>query len=189
MKPETPPQYNAYWLRLGAGIFDGLCLFIPLNLLMVILLNIDIPTWLLAVGFTFRTFAYIIYSVGMHALWGQTLGKMVTRCRVVSLDGHKLTLKQALYRDSPLIITQIIAFCAALPVVISHTPSGIGFLDFGQKLYPLQGGYPDSDPPKTFPGSQGIFMPSLVPVGPAGWPAIEDKRTNRQTDRRGILYI
>ena len=40
------------------------------------------------------------YPVYFHARWGQTLGKMLARIRVVQLDGRPISLRHALLRSS-----------------------------------------------------------------------------------------
>jgi uncharacterized RDD family membrane protein YckC len=41
-----------------------------------------------------------VYSVFMHARWGQTLGKMVAGARVLGIAGTRISWRQAILRDS-----------------------------------------------------------------------------------------
>jgi uncharacterized RDD family membrane protein YckC len=53
----------------------------------------------------------IVYSVGLHARFGQTLGKRITSVRVIDLSETRgLTLRQALRRDIGLIVFTAAAF-------------------------------------------------------------------------------
>ncbi len=51
--------------------------------------------------------AAIVYSVVLHTLWGQTLGKMLFGIEVVQMDESKLQSNHALMRDLPAIAFQL----------------------------------------------------------------------------------
>ena len=71
-----------------------------------------------AVGFFTFVFA-VAYPTVLHALTGQTLGKVLTRVRVVALDGEALPFGAALLRA--------VVFWAALPLTlgIGHIVGGL----------------------------------------------------------------
>ena len=71
-------------------------------------------------GVAFFTFVFAVaYPMVLHALTGQTLGKLLTRVRVVALDGEPLPLGAALLRA--------VAFWVALPLTlgIGHIVGGL----------------------------------------------------------------
>src|SRR3712207_3055661 len=64
----------------------------------------------------------VVYSVGMHYMYGQTLGKMLVNVQVkdVSEQGE-LTFRQALLRDSVLIGLEIFGLIAL--ILLTYSPS------------------------------------------------------------------
>jgi uncharacterized RDD family membrane protein YckC len=49
---------------------------------------------------TFTLFTYMLYYVAFEAIFGFTIGKMVTGTRVVTVDGHRATFLQILGRSA-----------------------------------------------------------------------------------------
>jgi uncharacterized RDD family membrane protein YckC len=97
-------QYKTFWLRLWSAIVDGL-VFLPIAFLNNFLSDPQRDSGVLVVWAIISYSAYWLYSVLLHARYGQTLGKMATRIKVLDRSGgHIPTLKQALIRDSGYII-------------------------------------------------------------------------------------
>ena len=96
---EIKDRYHTFWPRVSAAIIDGIVLmplafvadpdlYAPGNGIVAIAVNV--------VGYAIP----ILYSVLMHARYGQTLGKMAVRVRVLDLSESRLpTLRQAFFRD------------------------------------------------------------------------------------------
>jgi len=74
---------------------------------------------ILAAWFVVYTLALDFYNVAMHARYGQTLGKMVTGVRVLDASGGKLSLRQALIRDSVPMMLSLLAVGDAWPRVFA----------------------------------------------------------------------
>ena len=116
---NVPEQYRTFWPRFWAGWIDAL-VFLPLW---------PVDSWIenatknspavAAAWFVVSALLFDIYSVGMHARYGQTLGKMVVGVKVLDLGGGKLSLGQALLRDSVLIILNVLAVADGLPRVLA----------------------------------------------------------------------
>ena len=101
------PRYDTFWRRVGAGIADGVILF-PLHWLDSWIFGSGTTPVILLLWFTFNSFSYIIYSVVLHGLYGQTLGKMLTGVRVLDVSETRLSFGQAFLRDSvPMLFTTI----------------------------------------------------------------------------------
>jgi uncharacterized RDD family membrane protein YckC len=67
-----------------------------------VIAEVGIPVHEYAVVFTiaFTLFTYMLYYVAFEAIFGFTIGKMVTGTRVVTVDGHRPTFLQILGRTA-----------------------------------------------------------------------------------------
>ena len=65
------------------------------------------PVGLFALWYTINSVLWAVYTVGMHARYGQTLGKMVMKVMVLDVSERcRINFRQALMRDLvPLIVT------------------------------------------------------------------------------------
>lgn len=110
--PAYPDQkYRTFWPRFWAGITDVLVL-LPLALIAQYILTFDdsfwdTARWLYVVVFILNYTYQWVYSVYMHGRFGQTVGKMSTRVRVVDVKTEgPITFRHALLRDSvPILIS------------------------------------------------------------------------------------
>jgi uncharacterized RDD family membrane protein YckC len=94
---DQTTQYAGFWLRLKAGLVDFL-VFLP-----VALLWFWAPDWGRGAAVAYSVVSnilYFAYSIVGHAIWGQTLGKRVTRIRVVDVSGRPIGWRQAVRRSS-----------------------------------------------------------------------------------------
>lgn len=102
-------KYRTGFRRWAAAFIDGL-IFIPITSIDKtiqnhITTNIGLFLWI-----TFVTILTISYSVLMHYKFGQTLGKMAMKVKVIHFDElNSLTLKQAFIRDIFYIIIELIS--------------------------------------------------------------------------------
>jgi uncharacterized RDD family membrane protein YckC len=92
-------KYNTFGPRFWAGMIDGL-VFMPIGLID------DVMTPQSHGAFAFVAWSIVsyssvwLYSVFLHARYGQTLGKMVTKIKVLDLSEDRVpSLRQALIRD------------------------------------------------------------------------------------------
>ena len=130
--PAYPDQkYRTFWPRFWAGITDALVLS-PLALIAQYILTLDdsfwdTARWLYVVVFVLNYIYQWMYSVYMHGRFGQTVGKMSTRVRVVDFKTEgPITFRQALLRDIvpiltsiPLIIYESYRLIMGLPISVS----------------------------------------------------------------------
>ena len=114
---DTHPA--GFWVRLLAFAIDAIVIALAQLVLQVIAVaRLGADAALNAVGvFTF-VFA-VAYPTVLHAIAGQTIGKLLTRVRVVALDGGPLPLGAAFLRA--------IVFWAALPLTfgVGHVVGGL----------------------------------------------------------------
>lgn len=92
-------KYDTFWSRLSAGIIDGL-VFIPVFFIDDwIKKSHNVPV--LVVGIIFISSLTFAYSIISHWMFGQTVGKMVMKIRVVHVSEERLlSLREAFMRDS-----------------------------------------------------------------------------------------
>ena len=98
-------RYRTFWPRFWAGWVDLLVLW-PFSESLEYIQRLDIPIWLFAAVLWAQTAGSWIYTVCLHSLYGQTLGKMVTRVRIFDArTNDAISFRHALLRDSiPIII-------------------------------------------------------------------------------------
>jgi uncharacterized RDD family membrane protein YckC len=95
--PPPGVQYAGFWRRFASLWVDTIVL-LPIGLLETWLAGErrDLAVALLAPNFLVGW----AYTVGLHARWGQTAGKMVVVIRVLSTDASPIGLRQAFLRSS-----------------------------------------------------------------------------------------
>jgi uncharacterized RDD family membrane protein YckC len=111
-------KYQTFWSRFWASWVDFF-LWLPLLLVGFWIDENILSPLLLALWLIFYSMAYSIYSVFMHAKFGQTLGKMALGLKVLAVSESKLTLRQALLRDSVFIAFSLISVIADMPRTLS----------------------------------------------------------------------
>lgn len=97
-------KYKTFWRRFFAIIIDGLVL-IPITMLL------EYITQMTGVQFFswFDNVTIYAYTIILHGLYGQTLGKYILRIKVLTLSETKISFKNAFLRDAiPLLLTFII---------------------------------------------------------------------------------
>lgn len=110
-------KYKTFWRRFWAGIIDAF-LFYPLFLLNLWIFANITAKGLLAIWFILFSLSGLIYSVLMHGKFGQTVGKMATGVKVLDLSESKLSMFQALLRDSVAIASVAIRTAFYLPTIL-----------------------------------------------------------------------
>ena len=97
---KTTFRYQTFGSRFGAGIVDSI-VFIPLIIADAFILQEGRPIAVLAIWGVVSYVSYSVYSVLMHARYGQTLGKMVTKVKVLNdAETEVPGMKRAILRDS-----------------------------------------------------------------------------------------
>lgn len=106
--------YAGFWLRLIAMFIDGM-VFMPIALIYLYTRAIS---WDIAIGISIPyCFSYALYNVYFHGRWGGTVGKLLIRIKVVTLEGKDINYTRACLRhgvDLGLAVLSSIAFTMAL---------------------------------------------------------------------------
>jgi uncharacterized RDD family membrane protein YckC len=99
-------RYSTFGPRFWTGFVDG-CVLWPVSLITSSLLTLNIPRSFTALLAIVPGLAWIPYTIWMHARYGQTVGKMVTKVRVVDFRTEgKISVRQAWLREGlPLLLS------------------------------------------------------------------------------------
>ena len=117
-------KYCTFWRRIFAGILDSFVFFpivvcLPFNFLAKLLLPPDRGPFLTIVWAVINYTAAWLYSVLLHARYGQTLGKMATRVKVLDVSEERLpTLRQTFIRDIGNIIPSMLMLAYDISIVL-----------------------------------------------------------------------
>ncbi len=112
-------KYHTFWPRLWAGFLDGL-VFLPIGLLDSYLTAPERGAFVLIVGGVISYTAYWLYSVLLHARYGQTLGKMANGIKVLDVSEKRIpTLRQAFIRDIGYIVPNTLSLGYLIYLVVA----------------------------------------------------------------------
>ena len=109
-------KYKTFWRRLWSLWIDGI-IFLPFSIISHFIWKDykNISVYLIMLWYTFFSISGITYSIFMHGKYGQTLGKMIFRIRVLDISENILTMSQAIQRDIVLIFLGLIDLALSLP--------------------------------------------------------------------------
>ena len=113
-------RYSTFWPRFLTAIVDS-CVLWPVDFITTGLSSADLPRTLVALLVTVGSLASFLYTVVMHARYGQTVGKMVTKVRVVDFrTGGSISWGQAWLREGiPMVLS-----LGLLAWEVLHLPGG-----------------------------------------------------------------
>ena len=112
-------KFKTFWRRFWAGQVDGIVLM-PLFYLNMFIWNQaeSIATPVLLLWHVVQMLSFYIYSISLHAAFGQTLGKMLLHVKVVDVTERPITISQAIRRDIvPLALAFIAVAQNAVPIL------------------------------------------------------------------------
>jgi len=92
------PAPAGFWIRVGAVLIDLVCATAAETLFGLLAWGLLDDRLATAASRAFRFLASPCYFICFHWAWGQTLGKMAFRIRVVDLAGGPLSFGQAVLR-------------------------------------------------------------------------------------------
>ena len=99
-------RYSTFGPRFWTGSVDS-CVLWPVGLITAALLSLNIPRGVAGLLFIIQSLAWLLYTVVMHARYGQTVGKMVTKVRVVDFRTEgRISWRQAWLREGvPMVLS------------------------------------------------------------------------------------
>ena len=99
LNPAASFQYQGIGIRAASILIDFVISWIVGLLIISIELNFPQNSMILLFGGLLWIAFFLVYYVYMEGSRGQTIGKMLTRIKVVSEDGGKINMNQALIRN------------------------------------------------------------------------------------------
>ena len=118
-------KYSTFWPRFCAGTIDSIVLW-PASALTALLSYCDWAAQALLPVYVAFALSSSIYSIALHTKYGQTVGKMVCKVRVVDLKTEgPIDFSQALLRDAvPLMMHGILLVYQSLRVTTGKVTVG-----------------------------------------------------------------
>lgn len=113
-KTNTQHEYAGFWIRVGASLIDGV-IYLPMlginmyNLYFLKSLPLQLAT----------TLVLLAYKPFMEYRYGATLGKMAVKIKVVNGDSESITIPQAVIRNIPSLLSQVISVIGAILLFLS----------------------------------------------------------------------
>jgi uncharacterized RDD family membrane protein YckC len=166
-----------FWIRLVAFAIDLVVIAIAQLLLQVIAAARLGDRALGAVGFFTFVFA-VAYPTVLHAIAGQTVGKLVTRVRVVALDGGALPLGASFLRA--LVFWAVLFLTLGIGQIIAGLRKDKrAFHDLlaGSRAERLPRATPVQSVPHVVPPSAAASPPPLAPEGSFAPPPESEPRS------------
>lgn len=111
-------KYKTTMHRFWAGVVDGVIL-IPLGWVDDLVYGPARPTALIIAWMLISYPAYWLYGVLMHGFYGQTLGKMLLKVKVLDVSEAPITMRQAFLRDSIYILINTAAVIISIYYLLS----------------------------------------------------------------------
>lgn len=98
-------RYATFGPRFWTGAVDS-CVLWPVTFSTAALLSLNLSRVVAAALVAVESFAWLLYTVMMHARYGQTVGKMVTKVRVVDFRTEgRISFRQAWLREGiPMVV-------------------------------------------------------------------------------------
>jgi len=93
-------KYQTFTPRLFALIIDAL-IFLPLSFLDNLIKEANLLPAIFALWLLVSSAAHPVYSILMHGIYGQTLGKMAMKVKVVDTFEKPITFHHAVLRELP----------------------------------------------------------------------------------------
>ena len=113
-------KYRTFWPRFWAGFVDGL-VFLPVTLFDKYLSSPAREPGVLIAWAIFSYSAFWVYSVLMHARYGQTLGKKALGVKVLDVSEERIpSLRQAFLRDVVYVALSVFSLIFFIYLVAAH---------------------------------------------------------------------
>ena len=111
-------KYKTASPRFFALLIDGIiiCSFVYLESFFI---TSEIPVSITIVGIIIYYICVHFYSIYLHGVYGQTLGKMAMKIKVLDIEGTPINLPQAIFRESPFITFNLLFLISEIYQILS----------------------------------------------------------------------
>ena len=98
-QPPAASRYKGVRIRYVAVVIDWIVLLVIWFFLFVVVVGVSYSLAINGIFFwVFTLCVYLLYFIALEGTYGQTIGKMVTRIKVVKEDGSPITYREAAIR-------------------------------------------------------------------------------------------
>jgi uncharacterized RDD family membrane protein YckC len=118
-KPD-PNRYKTFWRRFWAGMADSV-VFLPMILISKAVWSHSntIPVLILVLFHIAHCFMSHAYTILLHGFFGQTLGKMLFKVKVIDASEEAaITLSQSFRRNSVPMAFMLVSLCTQVPTIL-----------------------------------------------------------------------
>lgn len=119
-------KYAGFWSRASAGFIDFI-VFIPIVILHVYLLTFSKYSAIFT-AIVSSFVVYAAYNIYLHRRFGQTVGKMVMKIKVVRLNGENISWKEAFLRSLFDVCLAILRVISMVIILIGIPPDSFSTL-------------------------------------------------------------
>jgi uncharacterized RDD family membrane protein YckC len=116
-------KYSTFGPRFWTGAVDA-CVMWPLGFIVFLVNHASPPAAVIVTLMIIQQSAWLVYTIGMHAKYGQTLGKMACKVKVVDFKTERaISLRQAVLREGIPVIASLAVFGYEIyEVIVSGAP-------------------------------------------------------------------
>ena len=132
---DTPLPLASFWRRLLAGFVD-VVLALLFSVVVGWLGTLSKASALIFLPIMWAVF--LLYQASFHALFGATIGKLLSRIRVSRLDGSAIGLKESLRRSSVDILATTHWLYMVVPATLSLPPESFHGQGWGNLFHGLK---------------------------------------------------
>lgn len=111
-------KYKTLSRRFFAALIDGL-IFIPFIYLETFFATPEMSAPIVIGGLIIYYSCFHIYSIYLHAIYGQTLGKMAVKVKVLDLTETSIGFRQAIFRETPYFAFSLIFFISEISQILT----------------------------------------------------------------------
>lgn len=117
---STEEKYSTFGPRFWTGLVDG-CVMWPIGFVIFLVNLLSPPVAVIVALMVVQQSAWLFYTIALHAKYGQTVGKMACKVKVVDYETEgPISLQQAVLREGIPAIASLGALIYEIYLVVVH---------------------------------------------------------------------
>ncbi len=113
-------KYSTFAPRFWTGFVDS-CVLWPISFISSVAFSFTLPKFLAALFVIIEGVPWLLYTVALHARYGQTVGKMVTKVKVVDFKTEQnIGYKQACLRECVPLVLNVVGMSWQIFVIFTR---------------------------------------------------------------------